>query len=305
MAEASEAPKVKIIYKKRKGGGGHGHHGGAWKVAFADFMTAMMALFLVLWIMAQSQEVKSAVAYYFRHPTEYEGKPDSLLRGNDGLMEIKNGRMDNRASLREGNSNPPPGGGSGLQAQSVAGGAARMNAEPGLRPEPIERIEEDPDEVRDFLKLSDLLWEELGLDPSYMRFKDQVTIETMEDGMLVQLMELPDQPLLEDHTFKFTPTIKRALAILAKKLKSYPNKIEIDGHGLGTASDPAEKWVGSTLLANLARQELEAGGIKATQITRIAGCADTRPLDPKTGANPLNRRVSIMVHPKQWRPDRY
>ncbi|MCW8130157.1 MAG: OmpA family protein [Planctomycetota bacterium] len=297
------APKIKIVYKKRKSEG-HGHHGGAWKVAFADFMTAMMALFLVLWIMAQSQEVKSAVAYYFRHPSDYEGKPDSLLRGNQGLMDVKNGRLDTRPSLNEeGKSFSPPQGNQGLDPQSVAGGASNLNPEPGLRPEPVERIEEDPDEVRDFLKLADLLWQQLGLDPSYMRFKDQVTIETMEDGLLVQLVETPDAPLLEDHTFNFTPSIKRALAVLGKKLKAYPNKIEIDGHGTGLGKDPADKWVGSAMLADLARAELQANGIRPSQISRIAGCADTRPLNKEPRA--INRRISIMVHPKQWRPDRY
>ena len=74
MAEESAGGGRPIIIVKKKAAAHAGHHGGAWKVAFADFMTAMFALFLVLWILAQSQEVKSAVASYFRHPTDYEAR---------------------------------------------------------------------------------------------------------------------------------------------------------------------------------------------------------------------------------------
>lgn len=83
-----------LARKKRRKRARHEHHGGAWKVAFADFMAAMFALFLVLRILSQSQDAKSAASSYFRHATDYEGKADETLRGNQGLQENKQGRLD-------------------------------------------------------------------------------------------------------------------------------------------------------------------------------------------------------------------
>lgn len=304
MAQTSGEPvKVRIVYKKKRGE--HAHHGGAWKVAFADFMTAMMALFLVLWIMAQSQEVKSAVAYYFRHPTDYEGKPDSVLRGNMGLMDAKNGRLDNRPTAVDNESGNLANSGSGMTPESVSGSTASMSAEPGLRPEPVERADQEKDELRDFLKIADLLWKQLGMDPAYMRIKDQVTIESLEDGLLIQLLERADQPLLDEHRRQFSPAIRRVIAVIAQQMSRYPNKLEIEGHGLGIGNDESDKWLGSAALADMARRALEQEGLKANRITRVSGCANARPLNPKNPADGLNRRISILVHPRQWRPNRY
>src|SRR5277367_6666880 len=95
-----EAPRRKVI---KKGGGGHGHHGGAWKVAYADFVTAMMCFFLVMWLMGVDEETKQAISHYFNHPNtpwqsggdpksdsanplgEKQGDGDSVMKGMSGL----------------------------------------------------------------------------------------------------------------------------------------------------------------------------------------------------------------------------
>jgi chemotaxis protein MotB len=310
MAESDKSKgEPKVIKKGKKKGGEHGHHGGAWKVAFADFMTAMMALFLVLWIMSQSQEVKQAVAYFFRHATEYEGNPDAALRGNDGFMDVKNGRLDTPPSMKEGKgADGLPGGHAGKPTTALAGGAAISSSEPGLRPlVPIDKSDGLlPDEEREFVKITESLWTDMGMDPGFEKIKDQVYMEPVQEGLLIQFLELPDAPLLDQKSEKFVPQIRQAMAALAGRIAALrQNKVEIDGHGLGMARSADQKWVGSFLLADLARRELLESGVLPGQITKVASMADTRPLYPDKPSESLNRRVSILVHPKNWQPKHF
>jgi chemotaxis protein MotB len=302
MAE-KEAPKTIIVFKKKKGK--HAHHGGAWKVAFADFMTAMFALFLVLWILTQSQEVKEAVASYFRHPTDYEGTPDVFMRGNDGLMDHKQGRMDNDATVIEiesaGNKQAGDAGNNpGKTATSVSGGKGQLSPPEGLRPKVVSKVE-DIDEVRTFLELAEKLWEVLGTTSSFNKIKDNLLIQALEDGLLIQLLEQEKSPLFEDGQDVFKPAIRQALGVVAKELSTLPNKMEIDGHGKSIANFYTEKqkWLASTYIADLTRMEMERGGLKPQQIIRVSGCADTRPMGPAG-----SRRISILVRPRQWQ-ERY
>jgi chemotaxis protein MotB len=305
---AGEGKRPIIIIKKKAG---HEHHGGAWKVAFADFMTAMFALFLVLWILTQSQEVKTAVAMYFRKPTDFEGKPDAMNRGNNGLMENRQGRLDNQPDILQVDPKKSGAaeGGEGQTPESISGGAAPVAPEPGLRPMPVERPEEqEVDEVRSFLKIADDLWAVLGMAGSYRRFKDNVVIEAIEDGLVIQLVEQPNSPLFEDGSTQFRQPIQQALNLIGKQLAGFPrNKIEIDGHGIQVAGlyTPEQKWMASTMLADLARIQLVKAGMNTVQIAKVSGCADSRPLNPRDKADPLNQRISILVRPRQWRPERY
>jgi len=307
---SEEKVRTIIIYKKKKGE--HGHHGGAWKVAFADFMTAMFALFLVLWILTQSQDVKSAIASYFRHPTDYEGKPDANFHGNDGLMENKQGRLDLTPNMLEINAQPKngedQGGSKGQEPESISGGSAKSSAEPGLRPELVDRVEDqEKDEVRSFLKIADDLWVKMGMNSGFKKFKDNLLIEAIEDGLVIQLVEQPGAPLFEDGRPDFKPSIRECFAVLARELSHYTNKLEVDGHGNAVPwIIPAEqKWVASAYMADRARAELERQGLKPAQITKVAGCGDTRPLNPRDPKDPLNQRISILVRPRQWRPERF
>jgi len=310
MAEEAQRPII-IIKKKKKGG--HGHHGGAWKVAFADFMTAMFALFLVLWILTQSVEVKAAVASYFRHPTDYEGKPDGTFRGNNGLLENRQGRLDNPTNNLDSTESKSLIIGSDGQVErpmSVSGGLSHKAAEPGLRKaEKVESpLEQEKDEVRTFMKVADDLWMVLGMDPSFDRIKDNIRIQTIEDGLVIQLVDQAKSPLFEDGKCEFRSAVKQAIGILAQSLSKRPNnKIEIDGHGteLAMAFGEKQKWLASSSMADLTRAELERDGLKPFQITKVAGCADTRPLNPIEPGDPINRRISILVRPQQWTPERY
>ncbi len=295
-----EAKVRTIIIIKKKKGGGHGHHGGAWKVAFADFMTAMFALFLVLWILTQSQDVKEAVASYFRHPTDYEGKPDALLRGNEGLMDHKQGRLDNESNSIEVKVEPNTAGGEegekpGTKATSINGGKGQQSVPKAIQ------IVEDADDVKTFLDLADKLWDMLEGAPSFSKVKGNFLIQALEEGLLIQVIEQPDAPLFEEGQDVFKTAIKQALAVIAKEIGKRPNKLELDGHGKSVSGFYGEKqkWMASTYLADVTRVELERGGLRPQQVFRVSGCGDSRPLGPG-----INKRICILVRPRQWQ-DRY
>jgi chemotaxis protein MotB len=292
-----------IIIKKKKGG--HAHHGGAWKVAFADFMTAMFALFLVLWILTQSQEVKEAVASYFRHATDYEGKPDTFLRGNEGLMDFKQGRMDNNPEsidTEKPKGNAPPGDGGkekGEPSASVSGGQGKLIASDSKRPQ-AEVKDREMDETKDFLALHDKIMATLNSTASFNRVQDNLMIQVLEEGLLIQVMELEKSPLFETGQDVFRLGIRSSLEAIAAELSKLPNKLEIDGHGTSITNSYSEKkkWMASVAIADLARAQMEKGGLKPQQVSRVSGCADRRPLE---GAA---RRITIFVRPRQW-VDRY
>ena len=308
-AEAAPPPR-KFVAKKRRKRARHEHHGGAWKVAFADFMTAMFALFLVLWILTQSQDVKSAVASYFRHATDYEGKADETLRGNQGLQENKQGRLDLPNNFLDVESSN----GTRLDPQSASGGLGKVTAEAGLRPQIIERVEDqDKDEIKTFLNLADDLWARMGMDPSFLKAKNNLAIEAREEGLLIQFIQQPNAPLFDEKTGAFKDSLQRMFAVLSKKFALLPNKLEIDGHGsifstgstVPGTSDANQKWHASALMADLARAELQKNGVREGQITKVSGCGLARLLNPNNVNDPVNQRISILLRPRQWQAERY
>ena len=264
----------------------------------------MFALFLVLWILTQSQDVKSAVATYFRHATDYEGKPEEILRGNRGLMENKNGRLDTPNNMLEAEEDSS---GAKQDPQSTMGGFNKASPETGSRPKATDRIDDEVDEVRTFLKLQEEILTRLGLEPSFAKIKDNLVIETHEEGLLIQFVQQKNSPLLDSKTGAFKDAFKNTLGVLARTIGALPNTLEIDGHGsiFENLSEPGQKWKASALMADMTRVELEKSGLKQGQITKVAGCAYTRRLNPNDNNDPLNQRISIFVRPRQWRVERY
>ena len=323
MAAAEEGQRPIIIKKKK----GHAEaHGGAWKVAFADFMTAMFALFLVLWILTQSQEVKSAVASYFRHPMDFEGKPESKFQGNDGLMQNLQGRMDTHSTIlstRSSQSPPeegtPPTTLSGSISKTAADLAAVERKVDQEKTKDTDTVEMD--EVRTFVQIADKLWKELGMDARYQSFKDNLMIQTLEDGLLIQIVNQRNSPLMEPGKAEFCDKVKALLHDISEALAAYPkNKLEIDGHcaSLLPLYDVDKKWLASSYLADLTRHELLNAGkekcLKADQISKLSGCADSRPLIVPAAdlgemdrqyQSSINFRVTIFMRPRQWQPERY
>ncbi|MHB8067510.1 MAG: flagellar motor protein MotB [Desulfobaccales bacterium] len=255
-----EAPIQRIIKKK----GGHGgHHGGAWKVAYADFVTAMMALFIVLWIMAQSQSIRQNVAQYFKNP--------GLLPQSQGLMETSS----------MGGEMPTPGHSQELQLPSPA---------PADVTDDAKRFEETKKKIQEMIaQLPDLE----GL-------KDMIRMEITDEGLRIELMEREDARFFEVGSANINLQAQKIFGIISKELGRLPNHLMVEGH---TDSRPYgsnknySNWELSSDRANAARRLMDGSGLKAGQVAEVRGYADRHPFNRQDPNDYRNRRVSIIVKP--------
>jgi chemotaxis protein MotB len=245
-----------VIIRKKKGHG-HGHHGGAWKVAYADFVTAMMAFFLVLWIVGQSQAVKAGVAGYFREPgvLEFEHSTGILPGATTGISP-------------EG---PPV-----LKQQ--AGGAT-----------PADRaaLEQKAGMIKKMLERS----------PEFKSMKDQIEIQMTRDGLRVELLEKSNSLFFDSGSAALKEQTVRLLQAISRELGSLQNHIVIEGHSDSrrySTSGLYSNWELSSDRANAARRVMEAA-LPPGRINEVRGYADTRLRIPADPMDPRNRRVSIVV----------
>jgi chemotaxis protein MotB len=246
-----------IIIQKKKSHG-HGHHGGAWKVAYADFVTAMMAFFLVLWILGQSQSVKAGIAGYFRDPGifEYEHSTGILPGSTTGVNQ------DTPKELKV----------------SVGTGNAK---------EDRQALERKAEELRQMLARK----------PEFDKIKDQVEVKMTKDGLRIELIEKPGSLFFDSGSAALKPETVHLLASIAGELGTLENHIVIEGHSDArkyTSNTAYTNWELSADRANAARRVMESG-LPPGRINEVRGYADTRLRIPSDPLDPRNRRVSIIV----------
>ncbi len=238
------------IVKKKVGHGGH--HGGAWKVAYADFVTAMMALFIVLWIVGQSKQVKQFVANYFKDPGAF-------------FESTKGGGM--------------------FQGSNLVGKEQVLD----------EYLKRDEEKLKE---MTESILKNLGKDASLSNLIDQIKVDTVEEGMRIELLEATKAYFFDVGTATLKPEAIRVLTIIAKEVGKLPNKVIIDGH---TDSRPYSRADGYTNFelsadrANSARRILVVNGLKEHQIDEVRGYADSRLRNAKDPYDVTNRRISIII----------
>ncbi len=254
-------PSVIIIKKVKKGGHG-GHHGGAWKVAYADFVTAMMAFFLVMWILAQSNAVKAAIGGYFRDPGVFDfEKSTGMIQGGD------------QAPL---NPDQPP---------SVR--VTRPDAPIG-EAEARAALEKTAGRLRAVLESL----------PDFKALGKQIEIQVTAEGLRIELLERADATFFDSGSARLKSETERILSAIAKELGQLPNDVVMEGH---TDSLPYARrgdysnWELSADRANAARRVMERGGLRDHQIKAVRGFADTKLRLPDQPMDSRNRRVSIVV----------
>jgi chemotaxis protein MotB len=254
----------------------HPYHGGAWKVAYADFVTAMMALFIVLWILATKTETQAAVAAYFRHPTIF--KTGSGFISPEGMQEYERAVQRLRATS------------SGETGEGAAAAQAAQQQGP-ITPEEMA--------ARGVLTRSAQdLETALNTTPDLRDLRDQVSIEFTPEGMRIQLADLSSMPLFALGSTQPTALANELLATVARVLAPLPNSVLIEGH---TDSRPFSgqqdysNWELSGDRANAARRILEAAGVAPSRIVSVVGHADRQPLLPNDPADEHNRRISVIV----------
>jgi chemotaxis protein MotB len=256
-----------IIKRKKKVVGGH--HGGSWKVAFADFATAMMAFFLVLWLTATaSPEQKLAVEGYFKDPV--------------GFVE------------------------GGASSPVDLGGSASVidEATQDLESNPVQIQDDVVDQLADTLEqrrmeqLFQELQERIEQSETLQEFKDQLLIDITDEGLRIQIVDRSGRPMFDSGRAELKYYSQDILFELARTLGSVNNKLSITGHTDATpfVGRPGyTNWELSADRANTARRALVAGGVRLQQIARVVGLSDSVLFDKENPTAPVNRRISIIV----------
>ena len=277
------ADQQPIIIKKIKKGG-HAHHGGAWKLAYADFVTAMMAFFLLMWLLGTTSDPeRKGIAEYFQDP---------FKASNEG-----GGDVGDRTSIIQA-------GGSDLASQDLGQVDKGMTpAEKEITPEEIEKKAEEIEQEK-LENLKEKILDKINASPELSEFKDQIKLEITSEGLRILIVDAQNKPMYKLASAETEPQIKLILRALAPAINELPNKISVNGHTDAHPFPPNQKkytnWELSSDRANAARYELTQGGLAEEKVLRVIGLSSSIPYNPVTQPlDPINRRISIIVMNKK------
>src|SRR5689334_22814888 len=294
MAGQNNQRPIIIVKRYKKSGG---HHGGAWKVAYADFVTAMMAFFLVMWLVtAVSKEQRAAIFDYFKNPSMEPGKsvkpaPGQMGPGGASTSPINlGGGLDaprTTQSVKPGVGIPSPTAVPLVQAQVTDADLEKAQAE--LEKKRMEALMQD---------LKEAINKSQALEP----FKDQLLLDITPEGLRIQIVDAQNRPMFDIGSSKLKGYTAAILHELTPYLISVPNRISLTGH---TDTTPYAgitgytNWDLSTDRANAARRALEGSGLGTDKISRVVGLSSSVLFDRTNPRNPINRRISIVVLTKE------
>lgn len=266
-----------IIIKRVKKVAG-GHHGGAWKIAFADFMTAMMAFFLVMWLMTSATpEQKRAISGYFQDPIGFTESASPHVIDLGGT--------------------PTPSPDRTLHSELDPA----MDQSTPIDPDQLESLSDQMEHERLNIVLQELQ-NKVEENPDLTRFKDQILFEITQDGLRIQIVDAENRPMFALGSAQLQPYFEDILLAMADTIRALPNKISISGHtdakpyaGTGDFGN----WELSASRANAARRALVAGSYPDDQIARVVGYASSALYDREDPFNPINRRIDMLVLTKK------
>jgi chemotaxis protein MotB len=286
MAYGGNAP---IIIKKVKKGGHAGHHGGAWKVAYADFVTAMMAFFLLMWLInTTSPEQKRGIADYFAPASVSQTTSGSggILAGT-GLGD-SGAKSDGSASVTPqlAPEAPPNATDAGKSSKSGAISADEASKEASAKAEADE-----------FKSAAESLRQALQDMPELAELSKQVIVDVTPEGLRIQLVDQEGRSMFDQGSAKPNDRARLLLRAVAKVVRQLHNRITISGHTSATvgAGGGGDDWALSAGRANAARSVLQDAGIEADRIYQVSGKANSDPLYPDDPTLPGNRRIAITL----------
>ncbi|MBI5462242.1 MAG: flagellar motor protein MotB [Gammaproteobacteria bacterium] len=287
-----------IVIKRIKKHGHGGHHGGAWKVAYADFVTAMMAFFLMMWLVGSTtKEQKAALSEYFTAPSEVQGSSPQPTQhptpvqgpGGASTSMIQLGGSLNLESERAKKLKVEPGEAkAGKEKDDKTKTVDAKTAEQVARELEQQRLEQLKADLNAAIHASQAL----------APYKDQLLIDITPEGLRIQIVDEENRPMFERGSMHLQSYSTDILGEIGKIINSVPNKISISGHTDATpyAGTPDyTNWELSADRANAARRALIAGGMGEDKIARVVGLSSAVPFYKQDPFAPSNRRISIIV----------
>ena len=275
MADDTQRP---IVIKRIKKSGGAAH-GGAWKIAYADFVTAMMAFFLLMWLLGSSTKAQlEGISQYFKTPLKV------AMQGGYGSGDA---------------SSVIKGGGEDLTRK--AGQVMRGESETKQDTLSLEKSKADRDRS-EAVRLKDMkgkLEKTIDNSAKLKAFKKQLKIDITNEGLRVQIVDDQNRPMFDSGSAVMKPYTQEILRAIGQTLNELPNKISLSGHTDALKYVTGERfysnWELSAERANASRRELVAGGLEEGKIMRVVGLADAIPFNKDNPNDPVNRRISIIV----------
>jgi chemotaxis protein MotB len=279
----AEQPVRPIIVKKIKKVSG-GHHGGAWKIAYADFVTAMMAFFLLMWLLGSASKGQlEGIEAYFKTPLKVAlmggpsvGASDSLLKGGGKDLTKTQLQVKPKDGSKEKEKDPD-----------------LKDAQKALEAEEKKKLE----------NLKAKIESTIDSNITLKNFKKQLLLDITSEGLRIIIVDELNRPMFNSARAELQPYAKKILQELGKTLNDVPNRISLSGHTdatpFSTGASAYSNWELSADRANASRRELIAGGMDEFKLLRVVGLSSAALYDKENPFNPINRRISIIVMNKQ------
>jgi len=270
---ADDLSQRPIVIKRIKKVAG-GHHGGAWKIAYADFVTAMMAFFLLMWLLGSSTKSQlEGISEYFKTPLKVAmtggssiGETSSILKGGGTDLTRQHGEVK-KGEIKD-----------DIQAKKII-------------KERIERIKLEG--------LKKKIEEAIENNPTLKKFANQLLLDITSDGLRIQIVDEQNRPMFALGKADLQPYTKTILREIGKMLNDVENKISLSGHTDGKPFPSGDKgysnWELSADRANASRRELIIGGMDTNKVLQVIGLSSAVLFDKEDPVNPINRRISIVV----------
>lgn len=276
---SSDSKKLQPIIIKKVKKGSHAVHGGAWKIAYADFVTAMMAFFLLMWLLGSTTEGdKKGIADYFGSPLKVamaggsgSGDSSSVVKGGGNDLSRSSGQVkqgDVEAQRRSFALKA-------LKAEQHRAEAARLEA-----------LKKKVEEV-------------LAASPKLAAMKSQIRLDMTRDGLRIQIVDEQNRPMFDSGSAVVKPYMRELLREIGAVLAEVPNRLTLEGHTdaqpFGAGERSYSNWELSSDRANASRRELGLGGLPEDRMLLVQGLASSVLFEPAEPLSPANRRISIIV----------
>ncbi|MDP3174978.1 MAG: flagellar motor protein MotB [Phenylobacterium sp.] len=278
-----------IVIKKIKKGGGHGHHGGAWKVAYADFVTAMMAFFLLMWLInTTSPEQKRGIADYFAPASVSETTSGSggilggTALGDDGAKG--SGSRSVIEELAPESQNPDDGKSTDAAKSDASSADAAQEA--------LQKQEQAA-----FASAAQSLRQALQDMPELAELSKNLIVDQTPEGLRIQLVDQEGRSMFNEGAAQPNDRAKLLLRAISKVINQLPNRISIYGHTSASTggAKPDGDWQLSASRADASRRVLQASGVDPDRVYQVSGKANSEPLYPDDPTLPGNRRIAIVL----------